>query len=268
MTSVQFVDIPWNQQNVRIEYQWVGERSTDAPLILFLHEGLGSLGMWRDFPEQLCQALNCQGLVYSRPGYGQSTPRHTDESWAPDFMHRQAFEVLPVLLSALSIDPEKRKLWLFGHSDGGTIALLYASRFSDQLAGIIILAPHILVEDMTIESIEQARIAYRDTDLRQRLARYHADPDSAFRGWNDIWLAPAFRDWCIRDELATIQCPVLAVQGKDDIYGSMEQIHGIQRKVPQTQLKELEECGHSPHRDQPQQLIQLVEEFLQQQTPS
>jgi pimeloyl-ACP methyl ester carboxylesterase len=260
--SSRFADIAWAGRAVRIEYRWVGVDDPQAPVLLFLHEGLGSVAMWRDFPHTLCEAVGARGLVYSRPGYGQSTPRGAQEKWAPDFMHRQAREVLPLFLQSVGVDPARDKLWLFGHSDGGSIALLYAAAHPAALRGAIVLAPHILVEDISVTSIEQARIAYETTDLRQRLGRYHADPDSAFRGWNDIWLAPAFRSWNIEPEIAAIRCPLLAIQGLDDEYGTLEQIRGIARRVPQTQLLELPACGHSPHKDQPEQVIEGVREFM------
>ncbi len=214
--SSEFVEIDWRGQATRIEHAWVGVASANAPLIVFLHEGLGSLAMWRDFPQRLCDAAGCRGLVYSRPGYGRSTPRAPEEAWGLDFMHRQAQEVLPALLAELGVDTLAHPPWLFGHSDGASIALLYAARFTRQVAGAIVLAPHILVEDLSVASIEQARIAYRETDLRGRLAKYHDDPDSAFWGWNRIWLDPAFRTWSIEDEIASIACPLMAIQGLDD----------------------------------------------------
>jgi pimeloyl-ACP methyl ester carboxylesterase len=233
---------------LRIEYEWVGSTAGGAPVLVFLHEGLGSVAMWRDFPAQLCEAAGARGLVYSRPGYGRSTPRAPDEHWQPDFMHRQARDVLPLLLRALGV----QRPWLFGHSDGGSIALLYAAAFPQALQGAVVLAPHILVEEVSVTSIEQARAAYLQTDLKQRLGRYHEDPDSAFWGWNDIWLAPSFRGWSIEAELGGIRCPLLAVQGLDDEYGTLEQVRGIARRVPQAQLLELPQCGHSPHKDQPE----------------
>jgi pimeloyl-ACP methyl ester carboxylesterase len=214
--------------------------------------------MWRDFPARLCDAIGARGLVYSRPGYGQSTPRPADEKWSPDFMHRQAREVLPALLRELGVT----RPWLFGHSDGGSIALLYAAAFPGALQGAIVLAPHILVEDVSVSSIEKAREAYLQTDLKQRMARYHDDPDSAFWGWNDIWLAPAFRQWSIEEEIRAIRCPLLAIQGLGDEYGTLEQVRGIARRVPQTQLLELPDCGHSPHKDQPDAVIAAVRRFV------
>jgi pimeloyl-ACP methyl ester carboxylesterase len=262
--TADLVDIDWAGRSVRIETAWVGEGGdAGAPLIVFLHEGLGSVAMWRGFPQQLCRAVGAQGLVYSRPGYGRSTPRAPGESWAPDFMHRQAHEVLPALLRALRIDGRGRPLWLFGHSDGGSIALLHAARADEPLAGIVVLAPHIFVEELSVASIEKARAAYAFTDLRARLARYHDDPDSAFHGWNDIWLDAAFRSWNIEAELAAIRCPVLALQGLEDEYGTLEQIRGIARAVPGAQLVEISRCGHSPHRDQPEAVIDAVRAFMQ-----
>jgi pimeloyl-ACP methyl ester carboxylesterase len=252
------IEIPWRERQVQVEFAWLEAEKTDAPLMVFLHEGLGSLAMWRDFPQRLCSALGFRGLVYSRPGYGRSTPRPAEEAWDLDFMHRQALEVLPALLEALKIGAP---YWLFGHSDGGSIALLHAANVPRSVAGAIVLAPHIVVEDLSVESIAQAKIAYETTDLRQRLARYHDNVDSAFWGWNRIWLHPPFREWSIEAEIAAIESPLLAVQGLDDEYGTLEQIRGIARRVPQTQLLELPDCGHSPHRDQPDALVAAVRRF-------
>ena len=172
-------------------------------------------------------------------------------------MHRQAHEVLPALLQALNVSEAP---WLFGHSDGGSIALLYATRHD--CAGVMVVAPHIMVEDVSVASIAQAKLAYENTDLRQRLARYHSDVDSAFWGWNHVWLSPEFRNWSIEQELSTITCPVLAIQGMDDEYGTLAQIRNIQHHIPRTQLLELAHCGHSPHRDQPQALSQGCVHFF------
>ena len=257
-----FAEIDWRGRAVRIEHAWIARARRDAPLLVFLHEGLGSVAMWRDFPQRLCDALGCRGLVYSRPGYGRSTPRRSGESWSPDFMHRQALEVLPALLAALGVDSAHEPPWLFGHSDGGSIALLHAAHRPAHTAGAIVLAPHIVVEDVSVASIEQARRAYLETDLRARLARHHDDPDSAFWGWNGIWLDPAFRAWTIEAEIAAIRCPLLAVQGVDDEYGTLEQIRGIARRVAATELLELADCGHSPHRDRPEAVIAAVQTFF------
>ena len=252
----EFAQIEWRGRSLRLEYEGVGAESSAYPTVVFLHEGLGSIAMWKDFPEWFCSSNGFRGLVFSRYGYGQSTPKPADERWTPDFMHAQAYEVLPALFTELNID----RPWLFGHSDGGSIALLHAARF--EVAGIIVVAPHLFVEDVSIRSIDRAREAYATTDLRARLGRYHADPDSAFRGWNDAWLNPAFRNWNIEAELATIRCPVLAVQGEDDEYGTLAQMRGIAEKLPKTRLLVIPKCGHSPHRDQPETLARESARFI------
>ncbi|MFZ2650571.1 MAG: alpha/beta hydrolase [Burkholderiaceae bacterium] len=264
--ETRFAEIDWAARRVRIEHQWVGSTDRRLPLIVFLHEGLGSLSMWKDFPQRLCDAAGCRGLVYSRPGYGRSTPRAAEEAWGPDFMHAQAHQVLPALFEALDIDAAVERPWLFGHSDGASIALLYAAKFSQGLRGAIVVAPHIRVEDVSVQSIAKARDAYLDTDLKQRLARYHDDPDSAFWGWNRVWLQPAFRHWSIEAQISSITCPLLALQGVDDEYGTLEQIRGIARRLPHTELLELPDCGHSPQRDQPERVIIASTRFIQCQT--
>jgi pimeloyl-ACP methyl ester carboxylesterase len=257
MTDLRFAEVDWHGRPLRIEYRRIQAERTDRPLLVFLHEGLGSVAMWKDFPDRLCAAANVRGLVYSRPGYGQSTPRAPDERWQPDYMHRQATEVLPAFLAALSIS---EPAWLFGHSDGGSIALLHAARHP--AAGVVAVAPHVFVEDLSIASIEKARDAYEATDLRARLARHHADPDSAFRGWNDAWLSPAFRHWNIESDIAAITCPVLAVQGEADEYGTVAQIEAIAARLPKTRLLVIADCGHSPHRDQPEILSREAGRFI------
>ena len=248
---------------LHIEHLWITPQaaSASAPLLVFLHEGLGSVSAWGDFPQRLCNVLGCRGLVYSRPGYGRSTPRAPGEHWAPGFMHRQALQLLPALLQALQVDTAAHPPWLLGHSDGGTIALLHAAHFAGQVSGVVVLAPHIDVEAVALASIAKARDAYLHGALRQRLARHHADVDSAFWGWNDVWLSPAFSSWSVADEIGSIACPLLAVQGLDDAYGTLAQVRGIARRVPQTRLLELPDCGHAPQRDQPAALIAAVAAF-------
>lgn len=266
-TPPLFVDLrlpgaPGATPGHRIEYRLIPGCADDAPLLVFLHEGLGSLGLWRDFPDRVCRELGCRGLVYSRYGYGLSTARPANEHWAPDYLHHHAHEVLPTLLAALGVDAQTDRPYLFGHSDGGTIALLYAARHPDQVAGIVVAAPHIFVEDITLEGIRQARHAYLHTDLRKRLSLYHTDVDSAFYGWNDVWLSPAFRDFNIEAELADIQCPVIALQGVDDEYGTAAQIDGIGEHVDHALIRHLDACGHSPHKDQPDAVIDALVEML------
>lgn len=250
-------EIDWAGRKVRIEYRWTGGDAA-GPTMVFLHEGLGSVSLWKDFPDRLCERLGLRGLVYSRPGYGHSTPRAADEHWAPDFMHRQADKVLPALLAQLDIEHP----WLFGHSDGGTIALLHAAHFPEAVRGAIVVAPHLFVEPISTASIAAARDAYLHQGLRERLARHHADPDSAFFGWNDVWLSPAFSDWNIEAELESIRCPLLAVQGEDDEYGTLQQVFRIRERLPATEVIALAACGHSPHRDQPDALIDAVADFV------
>ncbi len=169
--------------------------------------------------------------------------------------------MLPAFFAELGVTEPP---WLFGHSDGASIALLYAAEYPERVAGVVAVAPHIIVEDLSIRSIDAARTQYRTTDLRRRLARYHDDPDSAFWGWNDVWLDPAFRDWSIEDRLPLVRCPVLAIQGVDDEYGTMAQIEDLARHVPQAQLVKLAACGHSPHRDQPVALTVAVAGFMRE----
>ena len=202
--SAATVPVPYRGGAVDIEYGWLNPERRSAPLFVFLHEGLGSLSTWRDFPQRLCDAGGFRGLVYSRPGYGRSTPRPADEHWTPSFMHEQARELLPALLTVLHIDGEADPVWLLGHSDGGSIALIFAATFPHRTAGLVALAPHIFVEDISVASIRAVRSTYLSADLRDRLARHHADPDSAFWGWNDVWLDPAFRSWSIQSLLPGI----------------------------------------------------------------
>jgi len=253
-------ELDWRGRRIQLELAWVGDPASRHPLVVFLHEGLGSVAQWKDFPERFCRAHGLAGLVFSRYGYGRSTPRPPEERWAPDFMHRQAREVLPALFAQLHL----HRPWLFGHSDGASIALLHAARHGSDLGGVVVMAPHIMVEDVALASIRLAREAYLDesSGLRERLARYHADVDSAFWGWNDAWLDPAFGAWDIRPELAHIRMPLLAIQGEDDEYGTLEQIRGIARFAPQTRLLELPGCGHSPHRGQPGRVIDEAGRFI------
>lgn len=270
MTEVSFVELEHDGRAIRLEYAWIAPtghparrvEAVNEPLVVFLHEGLGSRSMWKDYPQQLCDAGGYRGLVFSRAGYGRSTPRASDERWPVDFMHREALQVLPRLFARLGVGTGPARPWLFGHSDGGSIALIHAAMFPDSVAGIVAVAPHIFVEHVSIRSIAAARDAYLTTDLRARLARYHDDPDSAFFGWNDVWLDPAFRDWSIEPLLDRLECPILALQGEDDEYGTLAQITGIRARASQTEVVVLRHCGHSPHRDQPQALTRAVTDFI------
>lgn len=238
-------------QGQRLEYQWVGVQN-GRPAIVMLHEGLGSVAMWKDFPQKVAEATRHPVLVYSRHGYGGSDsfgqPRR------PDFMHREALEVMPKLLDHLGISAPL----LLGHSDGASIALIHAARARRAVAAVCVLAPHVKVEDLTIRSIQAAKTAYEQGDLRAKLSRYHVDVDSAFRGWNDVWLSHDFRAWNIEPLIAGIECPILAIQGEGDAYGTMEQIESIQRHGQHVRLVKLSDCGHSPHRDRPEEVLAEV----------
>lgn len=238
-----------------IEYALLEGRWADAPTVVMLHEGLGSLSMWRDFPRRLADHLGCRVLVYSRHGYGHSTPLSAPR--AVSYMHDEAWLILPALLERLRIE----RPILFGHSDGGSIALIHASR--QPVRGIIALAPHVFVEDLSITSIAAAKGAFETGDLRSRLARYHADIESAFRGWNDIWLDPGFRSWNIEGLLPAIDSPILVIQGENDEYGTVEQMRRIALQGRDVELQLLPQCGHAPHRDQPDEVLQAVADWLQ-----
>lgn len=239
-----------------IEYERLPGRGGDGPTIVMLHEGLGSVSMWRDFPRQVADATSQPVLVYSRHGYGRSAPLRS--SRPVRFMHHEALVVLPDVLEKLGID----RPILFGHSDGGSIAIIHAGGAGRAVAALILLAPHVMVEDVSVSSIAAARQAFADTDLRQRLARHHEDVDGAFRGWNDVWLAPDFRAWNIEEYLPRVACPVLAIQGADDEYGTMDQVDRIVRGARDVELLKLAGCGHSPHRDRPQAVLEAVTRFV------
>jgi pimeloyl-ACP methyl ester carboxylesterase len=245
-----------NVDGRRIEYRFV-EPTVDRGLdLVMLHEGLGSVSMWRQFPEQLARVTGCRTLAFSRHGYGSSSP--LDAPRRVDYMHEEARIWLPAILERLEI----RRPVLFGHSDGASIALIHAAMPGSDVAGIIALAPHVKVEELTVRSIAAAKAAYLDTDLRARLSRYHADVDSAFWGWNRIWLDPAFRNWNIEALLPSVRCPLLAIQGEDDEYGTMEQVASILRAVANSRLLALPACRHAPHRDQPQEILKAAQEFV------
>jgi benzoate-CoA ligase len=239
-----------------VEYQFISSGSPESPTLVFLHEGLGSISLWKDFPRRLAAACACNALVYSRYGNGFSDT--LAEPRRPDYMHREALEALPELLAHLSI----RRPVLFGHSDGASIAIIHEGLGPRTAAGMILCAPHLFVEDITVRNIEAARIAYESTDLRARLARHHADVDRTFRGWNDIWLNDDFRSWNIENCLPQLRCPVLAIQGVDDEYGTFEQIDRIATLARNVQLCKLRDCRHSPHRDQPEAVVAATVAFL------
>jgi pimeloyl-ACP methyl ester carboxylesterase len=266
-------------EGVRLEITHIDGPNDRAPLV-FLHEGLGSVAMWhqrgRHWPTELCQATGRAGWVYSRRGYGQSDPvsdvrgpSRWQGAWhvgrhEPDYMHQEAWAVLPELLKQLGV----QRPVLVGHSDGASIALLHASRHP--VSACVAIAPHVVVEDVAIRAIAQARQLYEsdgtERGLRARLGRYHADVDNAFWQWNDVWLSEAFQRFDIRPECENIRAPLLALQGEDDEYGTLEQLHEIVRACPHARTQAFPNCGHSPHRDQPVALTQAVVQFLAKTT--
>jgi len=242
---------------LRLEYRDYPATVAGRPELLLLHEGLGCVAMWRHFPEKLAAATGCRVVVWSRAGYGGSQayaePRNTR------YMHREAEEALPALLAELKIE---RPL-LIGHSDGGSIALIFAGAFPGVPRGIAVLAPHEFVEEETLAGICEARTAWQTTDLPQKLARYHhAQTERVFSDWNDCWLSPPFRDWNIEEYLPRIRCPVLAIQGEDDEYATLRQIDAIAEQVPGTQLLKLANCGHTPQRDQEAAVLEALTAFV------
>lgn len=247
----------------RLETLFYPALDETLPTIVMLHEGLGSVSMWRDFPARVAAATQRGVLAYSRYGHGASDA--LGEPRSAGFMHHEATVVLPEVLKLLHIEQPV----LLGHSDGGSIALIYAALASAQsdLAqprALILEAPHVFVEDVTVESIARVREAYPSTDLRSKLARHHDHVDEMFRGWTAIWLDPKFRDWNIQDALANVRCPVLVIQGTDDEYGTMAQVAAIRRGVAGAETLLLPECGHSPHRDQTEATLEAIVGFLEE----
>lgn len=246
---------------VRLEVETIA-KGHGASLV-FLHEGLGSVALWntRDgsWPASVCEATGRPGVVYSRRGYGQSDPVPDVRGrgrLGPNYMHREAWEVLPALLNQLGVS----RPVLVGHSDGGSIALLYASRFP--VEACVVMAPHVMVEEVSVQSIAAIRETFLTGGLRERLARYHADVDCAFWQWNDVWLSEAFRQFDIRPDCRQIEAPVLAIQGLDDEYGSLRQIEDIAPTQGPFRMETPTPCGHSPHKDQPERVRQWIAEFL------
>ena len=224
------------------------------PALVFLHEGLGSVALWRDFPERLARATGRRALVYSRAGHGNSPVPDTPRT--PRFMHDEALEVLPELLATHGIE----KPVLVGHSDGGSIALIHASRHP--VTKLVLLAPHVFVEDLSVASIAEARETFETTDLRDRMARYHRNPEATFRLWNDIWLAPEFRDWNIEDVLPAITAPVLAIQGEHDQYGTLAQIDAIEAGVAGEFERVVLDARHAPQLEAPEETLNAAAEFI------
>ena len=242
----------------KLEYRMIGPRPDAASTLVLLHEGLGCVGLWGDFPDKLQKATGCGVFVYSRAGYGKSSPVALPRPLS--YMHDEAREALPKLLDVIGF---KRGL-LIGHSDGASIAAVYAGSHQDhRVFGLVLMAPHFFTEDMGIASIEEARKAYETGDLRQRLARWHADVDNAFKGWNGAWLDPDFRKWDITEFLAYIRVPVLIVQGSDDQYGTLRQIEAAQQECYcPVEVAMMAGAKHTPQRETPDQALAAMCEFI------
>ena len=240
-----------------LEYRMIGPAPGDAPTIVMLHEGLGSAGLWGDFPEKLQAATSTGVFVYSRAGYGASSPASLPRPL--DYMHNEALEVLPKLLDAISF----RRGLLLGHSDGASIAAIYAGGVADhRIRGVAMIAPHFVVEDVSVTSIAGIRQVYETTNLRARLARWHSDVDNAFYGWNDAWLDPRFRNWDISEYLAYIRVPVAILQGADDQYGTNHQIEIAREECYcPVDVTIIAGAGHSPHREAPEATLNAISDF-------
>lgn len=241
----------------RLEYRMIGPAPDVAPTLVMLHEGLGCAAMWGDFPDRLAAATGAGVFVYSRAGYGQSSPVTLPRPLS--YMHDEALQTLPLLLKAIGF----RRGLLVGHSDGASIATIYAGGVQDhRVRGLVLMAPHFFVEDLSVASIAQAREAYAATDLREKLARWHKDVDNAFCGWNDAWLDPEFRHWDIVDLLGYIRVPILIVQGADDQYGTVRQIEAAREECYcPVEVTLLPGVRHSPHREAPDAALDAVSDF-------
>ena len=245
----------------QLEYAWYGPRPDQAPALIFLHEGLGCVAMWKDFPQRVSEATGCGALVYSRSGYGNSDPCELPRTVR--FMHDEALISLPQVLDEFEI----REAILVGHSDGGSIALIHAGGTMDaRVQALVLLAPHVFVEEIGIDSIRRIAEDYRSGRLKQRLERYHGkNVECAFWGWNDVWLNPEFRSWNIEEYLPQIRVPALLIQGEDDQYGTLNQIKAIESGCEgPVRTVMLADCGHSPHLDQPEKTREAVEAFVRE----
>lgn len=239
-----------------LDYRVAGGGSTEPDLV-FLHEGLGSAELWRSLPDDVAARTGSRALVYSRYGHGWSDS--LDAPRSPDFMHREGLVVLPELLSRLSVN----RPVLVGHSDGASISIVHAGS-GHQVAGLVLLAPHVFVEEISITGLDAAWRRFETTDLVTRMAKYHSDPERTFRGWGEIWRAPEFREWNIEEYLPSIRCPVLLIQGKQDEYGTDAQLDSIAGHIAgAVEVLLMDDCGHSPHLDRPDEVLDAIVSFIE-----
>jgi pimeloyl-ACP methyl ester carboxylesterase len=253
-TAPSFVDVAGH----RLEYRRLAGRDPSAPTLVFLHEGLGSLALWHGFPQRVVDATGCPAVVYSRHGYGRSDPLAGPR--ALDYLEREGRVGLQAFLGALAIDDPL----LVGHSDGASIALIHAATGAP-VRGIVAMAPHVFVEEITIAGLRATRHAYGTTDLRARLARWHEDGDATFHGWNDVWLDPRFRDWTIESLLPSVRCPLLLIQGEGDEYATLAQLDAIAALAAgPTEMLALADCGHTPWKDQADVVAAAIARFVAQ----
>jgi pimeloyl-ACP methyl ester carboxylesterase len=228
--------------------------AADRPALVLLHEGLGSVGLWRGLPDELARATGRRTIAFSRFGHGRSAPPPTPRT--PAFFHEEGLEVLPELFAQLEVEQPV----LVGHSDGASIALIHAAHHP--VSALVLLAPHVFVEEVTVNAIRGTREEYVSGRLRDRMTRHHDDPDAAFWGWCDVWLDPAFRDWTLEAETALVNVPTLAIQGAEDPYGSLEQLDRIEAQAAGAVERRVLSGGHSPHLDHPQDVVRAIAEFL------
>lgn len=242
---------------VDLDYLWLEGTGAPGPVLVFLHEGLGSISQWKDFPARLVAETGLPALIYARQGHGWSAPLSGPRP--VDYLHHEARTVLPAVLAQFGLD----RPFLIGHSDGASIALIYAAEPDAAVAGLILEAPHIFVEEITLAGIRDAVTAWQTTDVPQRLGRHHRDAETIFNRWHEVWLSPAFRDWNIEALLPRITAPTLLIQGRDDAYGSPEQIYATQRQVsgPADALL-LPGCGHTPHREKAETVLTEMRTFV------
>ena len=241
----------------KIEYSFYEVKRPAAPTIIMLHEGLGALSLWRDLPRKLSNLINCSVFVYSRHGYGQSD--FINSEFDAEYMHKEALYILPQILNHFDISNPI----LYGHSDGASIALIHASSEDTEIIGLILEAPHVFVEEISLDGLEGAKKAFEQGGLKASLAKHHSEPEMIFRCWNNIWLSPEFLTWNIVSCLSNIQCPALLIQGETDAYGTLSQLDTIEKNVSGIcEKKILPKIGHSPHRENPKLVLRSIQQFI------